>query len=135
MSRYRPQPVPVPRRPRLTVNKRAGQEGNVRSPREEAKVLTSAQRRRDTGVGPIAVRLLWSFLAPGHERRAAGIYVRHSRMPAPAPLSRVLPGHRRYNHVARMRKPCRWKRPDRVPREHRSESMQPAGKGIELGQR
>lgn len=72
-------PPLVPRALRLTVDERIDAQGRTVRPLTEPEIERVVARLADAGVGSVAVCLLFSFLAPAHERRlgealaAAGI--------------------------------------------------------------
>jgi N-methylhydantoinase A len=68
----KPEPL-VPRRLRFTVPERVDVHGAVRLPLDEAAVRDVAQRLVDAKVEAVAVALIHSYVAPGHERRIGEI--------------------------------------------------------------
>jgi N-methylhydantoinase A len=54
---------------RVEVTERIGSAGEVLTPLDEASLAAAVDKLRAEGVEAVAVALLFSFLAPGHERR------------------------------------------------------------------
>jgi N-methylhydantoinase A len=67
-----PEPL-VPRALRAGIEERAGPDGSVITPLDEAQVEDTVRHFCAAGVEAIAVCFLYSFLRPQHERRAAEI--------------------------------------------------------------
>ncbi len=95
-----PPTVLVPRDRRLPVPERTDKDGSVSLPLDEDALRDRLAQLREDDVEAVAISFLYSFLAPGHERRAAEIaaevlpdaYVSHS--------STVLPRIREYDRTS-----------------------------------
>lgn len=67
----------VPRALTFEVPERMMADGTVMLPLDEARVLETLGRIRETGAEAVAVALLWSTINPAHERRIGALIERH----------------------------------------------------------
>jgi N-methylhydantoinase A len=72
----KPKPL-VPRRYRLEVRERLAADGTIRTPLDEASVVSAAERFKEAGVEAVAICLLHSYQNPIHERRVEEILRRN----------------------------------------------------------
>jgi N-methylhydantoinase A len=103
-SMYDPQadkPAPlIPRHLRLEVAERVRYTGEVEVPLDEDEVRRAVRALRDAGVHSIAVCLLYSFLAPAHERRIGEIIREEAPEVYVSLSSEVLPEFREYERLS-----------------------------------
>lgn len=67
----------VPRALTFEVPERVMADGRVMRPLDEARVLETLGRIRETGAEAVAVALLWSTINPAHERRIGALIAQH----------------------------------------------------------
>lgn len=68
----KPKPL-VPRRFRLEVRERVAADGSIRTPLDEATVVSAAERLKAANIEAVAICLLHSYLNPAHEKRVEEI--------------------------------------------------------------
>ena len=94
----RPDPL-VPRRWRLEVDERVGADGSVVGSLADAEARRVAAEAAALGVESVAVALLFSFLAPAHERRIRDALARESPGLHVSLSSDVCPEFREYERT------------------------------------
>ena len=90
----------VRRRDRLTVPERITGDGEVLVPLDEDRVRQHARRFKEAGVDAVAICLLFSFMNPAHERRAAEIVREEFPEAFLSVSSEVLPQYREYERFS-----------------------------------
>ncbi|MCZ7572917.1 MAG: hydantoinase/oxoprolinase family protein [Ardenticatenaceae bacterium] len=100
LSQQRPVPL-VPDELRFEAEERLDAEGHVLMPLDEAALDAVAEALLAAGVESVAVVLLFSFLNPDHEQRAADRLRAHLGPGIPLSLScEILPEYREYERTA-----------------------------------